>query len=161
MIVGRFSLVDHDGRSVTEESFRGRHLLVFFGFTHCKVVCPRALGRISQALELLGDEAERLTPLYVSVDPERDTPGRMKEFLAAYPRFTGLTGTRAQIDATKQAFRVFAQKKTDAQEPDGYVVPHTAFTYVLDPRGAYVAHYADTIDAQTMASRLSEVLAAA
>jgi protein SCO1 len=160
MIDGRFSLVDHDSRAVGDESFRGRHVLVFFGFTHCKVVCPRALGRISRALELMGDDAERFAPLYISVDPERDTPARMKEFLSAYPRFKGLTGTREQIDATKQAFRVFAQRQADAEEPDGYVVPHTAFTYVLDPQGAYVTHYADTIDAETMTSRLREVLAA-
>lgn len=160
MIDGRFSLMDHDGRTVTNESYRGKHALVFFGFTHCKVVCPRALGRISRALDLIGDDADRFTPLYISVDPERDTPTRMKQFLASYPRFTGLTGTREQIDATKQAFRVFAQRKEEAEEPGGYVVPHTAFTYVLDPRGAYVAHYPDTIDPETMMARLREVLAA-
>lgn len=161
MIDGRFSLIDHDSRPVTHETYRGRFVLVFFGFTHCKVVCPRALGRISQALALLGADADKITPLYISVDPERDSPARMKEFLATYPRFIGLTGTRDQIDAAKKAFRVFAQKKADAEEPDGYVVPHTAFTYVLDPKGAYVAHYADTVDEQTMAARLRDVLGAA
>ena len=158
MIDGRFSLLDYDGRAVTEQTYRGKHMLVFFGFTHCKVVCPRALERISRALDTLGGEADRIQPLYISVDPERDTPARMQEFLGTYPRFTGLTGTREQTDAAKQAFRVFAQRKADAQEPDGYVVPHTAFTYVLDPSGAYVVHYADTIDAETMASRLRDVL---
>jgi len=158
MIDGRFSLIDHNGRQVTNESFRGRHVLVFFGFTRCRVICPRALSRISRALELLGSAAEEITPLYISVDPERDSPDVMKTFLTSYPSFTGLTGSREQIDATKRAFRVFAQKKADASEPDGFVIPHTAFTYLLDPTGAYVTHFADTIDEVELAARLRELI---
>jgi len=158
MIDGRFALIDHDGGPVTNETYRGRHVLVFFGFTRCRVVCPRALSRISRALELLGSTADEITPLYISVDPERDSPEVMKTFLASYPRFTGLTGTREQIDATKQAFRVFAQKKADASEPDGFVIPHTAFTYVLDPSGAYLTHFADTIDEVELAARVRELI---
>jgi protein SCO1 len=154
MIEGRFALTDHDGRAVTNDSYLKRHVLVFFGFTHCKVVCPRALGRISAALELLGPTAEQIKPLYISVDPERDSPEVMKAFLRTYPHFTGLTGPREQVDATKKAFRVFAQKKADASAPDGYVVPHTALTYVLDPSGAYVTHFADTVSAEEMAQQL-------
>ena len=158
MIDGRFSLTDHDGRAVTNDTYRGRYPLVFFGFTHCKVVCPRALGRISRALELLGPTADRIAPLYVSVDPERDTPAVMKTFLEKYPRFTGLTGAREEVDATKKAFRVFAQRRADETEPDGYVVPHTALTYVLGPEGAFVTHFADTVDENEMAQRLRELV---
>jgi protein SCO1 len=158
MIDGRFALIDHDGQSVTNDTYRGRHALVFFGFTHCRVVCPRALSRITRALELVGPAADEIAPLYISVDPERDTPAVMKTFLAKYPRFTGLTGTREEVDATKQAFRVFAQRKADETEPDGYVVPHTALTYVLDPTGAYLTHFADTVDEETMARRLRELV---
>jgi protein SCO1/2 len=158
MIEGRFALTDHDGRAVTNDSYLGRHVLVFFGFTHCKVVCPRALTRISTALELLGPTADQIKPLYISVDPERDSPEVMKSFLGTYPRFTGLTGPREQVDATKKAFRVFAQKKIDATAPDGYVVPHTALTYVLDPSGAYATHFADTVSAEEMAQQLRDLV---
>jgi protein SCO1/2 len=90
-----FDLVDHHGEAVTADTYRGRWLLVFFGFTHCRVVCPRALRRLSAALDALGPLAGRLRPLYVSVDPERDTPEVMRAFLAEHDaRITGLTGTR-------------------------------------------------------------------
>jgi protein SCO1 len=158
MIDARFSLIDHDGRAVTNETYRGQHVIVFFGFTHCRVVCPRALSRITRALDLLGPAADGIVPLYISVDPERDTPAVMKTFLEKYPRFTGLTGPRDEIDATKKAFRVFAQKKVDATEPDGYVIPHTALTYLLDPKGDYVAHFADTIDEVELAAQLRKVV---
>ena len=159
MIDARFSLIDHDGGAVTNDTYRGRHVIVFFGFTHCRVVCPRALSRISRALELLGSAADEFVPLYISVDPERDTPAVMKTFLEKYPRFIGLTGPREEIDATKKAFRVFAQKKSDATEPDGYVIPHTALTYLLDPNGDYLTHFADTIDELELATHLRKITA--
>src|SRR5580700_5801408 len=109
-----FTLVDHDGRPVTEADFRGRFLLVYFGFTHCRVVCPRALARLSDTLSVLGDVAGRIQPLYITVDPVRDTPAMMKTYLEPrYPRFTGLTGTHEQIDAAKCTFRVFAERAAD------------------------------------------------
>jgi protein SCO1 len=155
MIGGHFSLLDHNGRRVDESTFRGQYVLLFFGFTHCRVVCPRALDRISRALELIGDRANRVQPLYVTVDPERDTAEVMKAFLEkTHPRFLGLTGTRGEIDAMKAAFKVFAARKEDAQEADGYVVPHTAFTFLLDAQGHYLAHFIDAGDAEELAQRL-------
>src|SRR5882762_1597942 len=91
---GSFQLVDHHGRAVTEASYHGRFALLFFGFTHCCVVCPRALTKLSGVLDALGPLADRVQPLYITVDPERDTPDVMRAFLQAYPRFTGLTGSR-------------------------------------------------------------------
>ena len=152
---GSFRLVDHHGAQVTDESYRGRFVLIFFGFTHCRVVCPRALSRLSAALERLGPLADQFHALYITVDPERDTPEVMRTFLAkAYPHFTGLTGTRAEIDAAKRAFRVFAERRPDPQEPDGYVVPHTAITYLLDPDGQYAAHFTDALDDVAVTDRL-------
>ena len=159
MIEGRFNLVDHHGVAVTEESYRGQYMLVFFGFTHCRVVCPRNLARTSQALELLGSLSGRIQPLYISVDPERDSPEVMKSFLEnQYPFFTGLTGTREQVDAAKKAFHVFAETRVDEEDPDGYAVPHTAFTYVLNPDGGYATHLPDHVDAETMANKLQQIL---
>jgi protein SCO1/2 len=161
-VSGRFELVDHFGRAVTERSFGTRHLLVFFGFSHCAVVCPRELAKLSDALERLGPLAERVQALYVSVDPARDTPAVLQRYLAQYPSpamrhdggFLGLTGSQAQVDAAKRSFRVFAAPVDDAAAPGGYVVPHTALAYLMAPGGRYLAHFAESLDAATVAARL-------
>ena len=147
-IEGTFNLIDHDGHPVTEQTYRGRWLMVFFGFTHCGIVCPRALSRLSTVLAEIGDErADRIQPLYITVDPERDTPPVMNQFLESnYPRFTGLTGTTEQIEKAKDAFNVFARRKVDPAAADCYVVPHTAITYLLDPAGRYRTHWTDARD---------------
>ncbi|MCP2252772.1 protein SCO1/2 [Prauserella aidingensis] len=154
-----FSLVDHDGRPVTENTYQGRWQLVFFGFTHCKVVCPRALRRLSSVLDELGETADRLQPLYISVDPERDTPDVLREFLRPYPRYTGLTGSVDAVEQAKQEFRVFARRKYDPTDPDGYSVPHTAITYLLSPEGKYAAHFLDSITEAEMTVSLRTILA--
>ncbi|MEA2625894.1 MAG: hypothetical protein QOD06_1939 [Candidatus Binatota bacterium] len=156
---GEFHLIDHHGVEVSDATYHGRHALVFFGFTHCKVVCPRALGRLTRVLDALGPLAEQIRPLYVTVDPERDSPEVMRAFLErSYPRFTGLTGSRPQIDAAKRAFRVFARRTADPDDPDGYAVPHSAITYVLDPDGRYTTHFTDAVDEREMTERLREIL---
>jgi protein SCO1/2 len=158
-VKGAYELVDHFGHPVTERSYAGRFQLIFFGFTHCAVVCPRELAKLTRALELLGEEAAQLQPLYISVDPARDTPERMRTFLATYhPSFVGLTGTPAQVDSVKANFRVFAARKEDADAPDGYVMPHTAISYLLDREGHYLSHFGDTIDAVPMVRRLQQVM---
>jgi protein SCO1/2 len=149
-----FRLVDHDGAPVTEQSYQGSWVVVFFGFTHCKAVCPRALGRLSDVLDSLGEAADQVRALYFTVDPERDTQQVMKEFLRAYPRFTGLTGPDAAVDDAKKAFRVFARRKADPDDPDGYTVPHTAITYLIAPDGQYADHFADAAPATDVAARL-------
>ncbi|WP_413798341.1 SCO family protein [Streptomyces iranensis] len=143
-----FALVDHHGRPVTEQTYRGRWLLVFFGFTHCRMVCPRALRKLTAVLDELGDLADELCPLYVTVDPERDTPEVLQEFLGPYRRYTGLTGSVEAVEQAKREFRVFARRKDDPDDPDGYSVPHTAFTYLISPEGEYAAHFPDgfTVD---------------
>jgi protein SCO1/2 len=149
-----FDLIDHFGRQVTNEAFYGKYLLVFFGFTHCRVVCPRALARLSAALEAIGPLTETIQPLYITVDPERDTPGRMRNFLQPYPQFLGLTGSREQIDDAKRAFRVFAQRVPDPEDSENYAVPHTAITYLLGPSGIYLAHFLEALPAADISSRL-------
>ncbi|GAA5174535.1 SCO family protein [Pseudonocardia eucalypti] len=155
----RFDLIDHHGNPVTNDTYRGRHPLVFFGFTHCAVVCPRALGKLSAALDELGELRERLVPLYVTVDPERDDPDRMREFLETnYPLFTGLTGSPEALADARREFRVFAVRKQDPDAEGGYQVPHSAITYLLDTDGTYLAHFTDALDASEVARRLTGVL---
>ena len=148
---GAFELVDHHGRMVTDDDYRGRFMLILFGFTHCRVVCPRALERLSNALDDLGSLASLVEPLYVSIDPDRDTPERLQDFLATWPRFTGLTGSHEQIAVVKAAFRVFAQRR-DA--PSGYDVPHSAITHLIDSAGRHVDHWPDVLSAGEISDQL-------
>jgi protein SCO1 len=159
---GNFSLRDHHGRRVGAHAFGDRLLLIFFGFTHCPLVCPRELAKIDAALALLGEDAAKIQPLYVSVDPERDTPPVMAAYLErAHPRFIGLTGTPDEIAAAKRLFRVFAEKRLDPTAPGGYTVPHTAMAYLAAPGGRYLAHFSDALDAEGLARALHAQLALA
>jgi len=156
-ITGSFELVDHSGRAVTERSFGDRYLLVFFGFTHCAVVCPRELSKLGSALARLGPLAERIQPLYITVDPSRDDPETMRGYVARYPGgFVGLTGTPEQLAAAKKAFRVFAEPVADAGAPGGYVVPHTAIAYLMAPGGRYQSHLPDALDVDAVVERLRQ-----
>jgi protein SCO1 len=153
-----FEGLDHYGRAVTDASYRGKYLLVLFGFTHCKVVCPRALARLARVLDSLGPLANELQALYVTVDPERDTPRVMQAYLAERaPRVIGLTGTRAQIDAAKHAFRVFARRVPGASDED-YDVPHTAISYLIDQAGRYRAHFSDAVSEEELLESLRVAL---
>ena len=158
-IGGAFNLTDHHGRAVTDRSFAGRPALLYFGFTHCRMVCPRALARLSAALELAGAGPGDLQPLFVSIDPARDTPDVLKAYLEAhYPRFLGLTGAEERIEAIRAAYKVFASKKADPDDPDGYAMAHTAFSYLLDADGRYAAHFTDTADEKQIAAALRLVI---
>jgi protein SCO1/2 len=159
-ISNKFELIDHDGHPVTDVSYRGKWLLVYFGFTHCRVVCPRSLTRLSDVLEALpADVAERIQPLYITVDPKRDTPEVMREYvLTRYPRFVGLSGSEQQVDAAKESFRVFSRPKPNPDDPAGYDVPHTAITYLIDPEGVYATHWAESRSAEEIVSDLQSRL---
>jgi protein SCO1/2 len=154
-IAGTFELIDHFGQPVDERSYGDRHLVVFFGFTHCAVVCPREFAKLARALELLGPLASRLQPLYVTVDPARDDPAAVRRFLAQFPGgFVGLTGSEEQIEAAKKSYRIFAAAVDDPAAPGGYVVPHTAFTYLMGPGGRYAMHFPEVLDAETIAEKI-------
>lgn len=157
---GTFELTDHHGHRVTDRSYRGRFMLLFFGFTHCRGVCPAALARLSRLIGRLGSSAARVQPLYVTVDPERDTPEVMKAFLGRnYPHFTGLSGSRENIDHVKSLYKVFARRADDPEDKAGYQMPHTAFTYLIGPDGCYVAHFSDAVDEDELFDRVRSYLA--
>lgn len=159
---GAFDLVDHFGRHVTERSFGSRYLLVFFGFTHCAIVCPRELRKLGRALGLLGSLASRVQPLYITVDPARDDPGSMQRFLAQFEGgFLGLTGSVEQTVSAKKSYRVFADKVADSAAAGGYVVPHTALTYLMSPHGEYLTHFSPVLEAEAIAARIAQTMARA
>ena len=135
-----FALTDHTGRPVTEADFAGRWQLVFFGYTTCPDVCPMTLAYMASVLDLLGDRADRVAPLFITVDPVRDTVPVMAEYVAAFhPRLVGLTGTEAQIAEAAQNFRVFYEKMPDAAAPDGYLMAHSGHIYLMNPEGRFEA----------------------
>lgn len=140
-IGGPFALTDHRGRMVTERDFRGRPVAVFFGFTHCPDICPTTLGEFADYMAALGPDAERMHWVFVTIDPERDTPAYLAEYLALFdPRVVGLTGTLAQVAEAARAFRVSFRRVE--LEGGGYTMDHTASVFLLDGAGAF----AGTID---------------
>lgn len=132
---GPFSLADHAGRAVTERDFAGRFLLLYFGYTFCPDVCPTELGTIAAAMDAMGTAGERVTPVFVTIDPERDTPAQLADYVARFhPRMVGLTGSPEQVTAAARAYRVFFQK-VRPQGMGDYLMDHSSFIYLVGPDG--------------------------
>jgi len=124
---------------VTDQTFRGKWLLVYFGYTHCPDVCPTTLADIAELVEQLGPLAERVQPLFITIDPERDTTATVAEFVGAFdPRIIGLTGTPAEIAAAAKQYRVYYKKLPAESASDNYLMEHSSFIYVMNPDGKYV-----------------------
>jgi len=139
-IGGHFQLTDQNGRTVTEEDMKGHPFLVFFGFTHCPDVCPTSLFEISEVLRKLGADADRVGALFITVDPERDTPDMMKDYLASFdPRLRGLTGDPAAVAQALKSYRVYS-KKIPLDGGD-YTMDHSANVYLMDKEGRFVAPF--------------------
>jgi cytochrome oxidase Cu insertion factor (SCO1/SenC/PrrC family) len=160
LIESDFSLVDHTGKPVTDEDFAGKWQLVFFGFTYCPDVCPTTLNDISVVLEKLGDDADQVQPLFITVDPERDTPEVMAEYVANFdPRIVGLTGSPEQVKQAAQAFRAYYAKAEREDQPDGYTMDHSAFLYLMNPEGEYATHFSASDDPAAIADEIRAYLA--
>lgn len=137
---GPFALSDQNGVIRRDEDFRGKHMLVFFGFTYCPDVCPTTLAVLKAALEKIGGKADRVVPIFITVDPERDTPAVLKPYLEAFgSRFVGLTGSVADVTAAAKAYRVYFQKRP--QDGGSYLMDHSGIIYLMGPDGKYVTHY--------------------
>ena len=139
-IGGSFTGIGQDGRTVTNADLAGRPYLVFFGYTHCPDFCPTALFDISAVFKELGPD-KKVSALFVSVDPERDTPAVLKNYLENFdPRIIGLTGDDKKIEAIAKTFRVYA-KKIPGEKPGDYTVDHTGIVYLMDKRGKFVSAF--------------------
>lgn len=139
-IGGAFQLVDQDGKRVTDQDLKGKPTLIFFGYTHCPDVCPTTLFEVSEVLRALGPDAGRAGAYFITVDPERDTPAAMKDYLSSFdPHLNALTGDRPAIDVAEKAYRVYAKKvPTDSGD---YTMDHTALVYLMDKQGRFVAPF--------------------
>jgi protein SCO1/2 len=135
---GPFELTDQTGHRRTDADFRGKLVVLYFGYTYCPDVCPTELQSISLALDKLGAAAEAAQPLFITVDPERDTPARLADFVSSFhPRLIGLTGSLAEVRKTAIAYRTFFAKNTIAT-PGDYSVDHTGFIYLVGKDGRYL-----------------------
>lgn len=139
-IGGPFALIDQDGKPITDQDLKGEPFLVFFGYTHCPDVCPTTLFEISEVLRAMGADAGRMHAIYITVDPERDTPAVLKDYLSSFdPHLRGATGDPKAIEAVEKAYRVFAQK-VPSKNGD-YSMDHTALVYLMDKQGRFVAPF--------------------
>ena len=158
LVGGPFSLIDHTGKPVSEQDFRGRFMLVFFGYTYCPDVCPTELQVMMAALDQLGPEAGKIQPVFISIDPERDTAEVLATYVGNFgPRLIGLTGTTEEIASVAKAYRVYYAKagKSGSEE---YLMDHSSILYLMGPDGSFVRHFTYTTDASALAADLKKVL---
>lgn len=152
---GSFQLTDHTGRRVTDKDFRGRYMLVYFGYTSCPDVCPTTLAVMAQALEKLGDKAQHVAPVFITIDPERDTPKVLADYVKSFgPNFVGLTGSVAEIKDAEKKFRVYAVKKP--LEGGNYGMDHSSVIYLMGPDGRLVSFFDEAISPEDLAKELKQ-----
>ncbi|MDA0228849.1 MAG: SCO family protein [Proteobacteria bacterium] len=139
---GPFTLTDHNGRTVTEQDYRGRNMLIYFGYAWCPDVCPTKLLVMGQAMDLLGDVGQQVQPIFITVDPARDTVETLAKYVENFhPRLTGLTGSDAQIATVADAYKVYFSKGDELDGADDYVVDHTDIMYFMGPDGALLEYF--------------------
>jgi cytochrome oxidase Cu insertion factor (SCO1/SenC/PrrC family) len=157
-IGGTFSLGDTDGNAVTQDALKGAYSLVFFGFTSCPDICPTTLQAMTVALDKIGTLAEKVKPVFITIDPERDTPEVMKKYIASFnPRFLALTGSKEQTDAAATAYKVYYKAMKKEGDAD-YNVDHSGFIYLMNPAGEYVTHFSHKDSAEQMMAALTKYL---
>lgn len=147
-IGGAFSLKDQTGQTRTDADFRGQLLLVYFGFTYCPDICPTDLQAISIAMDQLGLDAPKVQPLFITLDPERDTAEHLAQYVPLFhPRLVGLTGSLSDVARAADAYRVFYKRVKTGDKPDDYTLDHTAFIYLVDRDGKYLGFFPPGTDA--------------
>lgn len=153
-IGGPYELVDQNGTIRRDTDFRGKFVMIYFGFTFCPDACPTALLGMAQALDDIGPLADRVQPIFVSIDPDRDTVAQMKSYVEAVdPRLIGLTGSAAQVASAAKAYRVFYRKVTPPGMSD-YLMDHTSLIYLMGPDGKYLDHFSHETPPDKIAERL-------
>jgi protein SCO1/2 len=156
---GPFSLVTHEGKAVTEADFRGRYMLLYFGFTFCPDVCPTELGAMSAALNLLGEDGAKVTPVLITIDPERDTPEVLARYVKLFhPRLVGLTGTAEQIAAAAKGWHVYYRKVEDETSSADYTMDHSSIVFLMGPDGEYLKLFRPMTTPEEMAATIRQYL---
>lgn len=157
LVGGPFELVNQDGVTVTEKDFLGQNMLVYFGFTFCPDVCPTELAKIGAVMKMLPADAN-VTPVFITVDPERDGAAEVKSYVEAFhPKMVGLTGSQEQIRAAAKAYRVYFAKNTSNGATD-YLMDHSSIIYLMGKKGEYLAHFTIESTPEEIVSKVREAL---
>lgn len=158
LVGGAFSLTNHRGERVSHEDFRGKFMLAYFGYTYCPDICPQELQVMTEALERLGDKAKKVQPVFITIDPDRDTVEHMATYVTHFhPDLIGLTGTADEILEVAKAYRVLFQKVEDPSSSD-YLMNHSSTTFLMDEDGEYAAHFVLGTTVDEMVEVISEQL---
>jgi len=156
-IGGPYALTDQDGKPRASTDFGGKYQLIYFGYTFCPDVCPTTLALMAAALDRLGADKDRIVPVFITIDPERDTPDAIKKYVAAFgPQFIGLTGTSEQIAKVEKEFRVYAKK--GPVENGTYAMDHSSVMYLMSPNGKLLSFFDEAITPEDLAQKLKEKL---
>jgi cytochrome oxidase Cu insertion factor (SCO1/SenC/PrrC family) len=159
LVGGPFTMVNQKGETVTEKTFLGKPMLLFFGFTFCPDVCPTELQIITAALEDLGDKGSDIQPIFVTVDPERDTPEVMASYVSNFgTRLVGLTGSPAQVAEMAGVYRIFYAKQDNPKDPKNYQMDHSAIIYLMGTDGKFLKHFSYSTDAKALAVGIKQAL---
>lgn len=158
-IGGPFTLQDGNGKPVTDRDFRGKYMLVYFGFTFCPDVCPTTLSAMADAMDKLGTAAGRVQLLFITVDPKRDTPSVVKQYAAAFgPRVQGLTGSEDEIARVAKEYRVYYAEHRTGPGPNDYSMDHSSVLYLMGPNGAFIAPVRADQSGDEMAASLKRLM---
>jgi protein SCO1/2 len=158
LVGGPFELVSHKGARVTDKNFRGKYMLVSFGYTYCPDVCPTELQVISAALDELGDKAKDIQPIFITVDPERDTVATLAQYMASFhPSYIGLTGSPDAIAKAAKAYRAYYAKSENKGGED-YLMDHSSIIYLMDKEGTFLKHFSYGTDAHALATAIEEAI---
>lgn len=158
-IGGSFTLIGGDGKPVSDRDFLGRYMLIYFGYTFCPDVCPTTLAKMAAALDKLGESGKLIQPLFITVDPKRDTPSVIGPFAAALsPRLIGLTGSPEQISTVEKEYRVYAAEHRTGTGPNDYIMDHSSIVYLMGADGHFVAVIRADADADVMAADIAKHL---
>ena len=159
LVGGDFTLLGVGGKEVRASDFKGRYMLVYFGFTHCPDICPTTLLTMQNALNDLGEDATKIVPIFITLDPERDDAETVANYVQNFSHsLIGLTGTPEQIRAVADMYKVYYSKVEDKNSAMGYMVDHSSFIYLMDKEGKYLAHFAHTLPEQTLVTKLREAI---
>lgn len=159
LVGGPFTMVNQKGETVTEKSFAGKPMLLFFGYTYCPDVCPTELQVMAEALRQLGDKGSDIQPILVSIDPARDTPGVLAAYVSNFgDQFVGLTGTPEQVKVTADAYRVYYAKVENKDDPAAYLMDHSSIVYLMGADGKFLKHFTYSTDAKALAEGIAAAL---
>lgn len=158
-IGGPFTLTDHTGATVTDENYRGKYMLVFFGYGYCPDICPTELANMAVTLDAMGPQADKVAPLFITVDPERDTPEFLADFVVNFhPKLVGLTGAPDAIGSVARSYKVFYARSRQSAGQD-YLMDHSSFIYLMGPDGKFITMFRPQTDPKKMAEMIGQVIA--